>query len=103
MKRFCVALACLLSPVLAMADGRVAEAERRGCGGDAYSFAEVISAPRPEGPYIAAPDTLCADLAERGATGINSLHIYLDQGAGSDARPSDPARAGMRPPFRPRR
>jgi len=35
-----------------------------GCGGDAYSSAEVVEGRRPRrGPITAMPDTLCADLA----------------------------------------
>ena len=89
MIRFCVAFAGLLVlPAAGVADG-----ESSGCGGDSYSFAEVVSSPSRGEPIIAVPDTLCADLSSGQGTRIESLSIYLDRrsdGAGRqpDIRPS---------------
>ena len=77
MKRFCVGLAgLLLFPAAAVADGASG-----GCGGDAYSFGEVVPPNHgpQEGPIIVVPDTLCADLAGGQTTRIDSLSVYVDR------------------------
>jgi hypothetical protein len=36
-----------------------------GCGGDAFTFAEVVDAKRPQrGPVTSVPSSLCADLSD---------------------------------------
>ncbi len=79
MKRFCVGLiAILLTSATARADGAaIADGVRSGCGGDAYSFVDIVP-PGAKEPLVAVPDTLCADLASSAATRIESLNIYLD-------------------------
>jgi hypothetical protein len=57
------------------------------CGGDAFTYAEVVSRPSGEregGVIVVAPDTLCADLARR-APAVPSLHIHVEP---SRPRPS---------------
>jgi len=52
-----------------------------GCGGNAYSHAEVVRERRGKplrGPLVAAPDTLCGDLIETRPREIDSLNIYVD-------------------------
>jgi hypothetical protein len=76
-KRLCLGLAgLLLVPAAAVADGQTSD-----CGGEAYSYAEVVPSGRGE-PLIAAPNTLCADLAASQSTRIESLNIYLDRRGG---------------------
>ena len=80
MRRFCIGMAALLVPAACLADGTAAEPDRGGCGGDAYTFAEVVVTPRSERgkPLIALPDTLCADLQGGRRPPIQSLNIYID-------------------------
>ena len=90
MTRFCLGLAALLLfPTLSGADGIRTDEDRSDCGGDAYSFAEVVPLHREarrRGPITAVPDTLCADLASRQATRIESLNIYVNRrGNGPEA------------------
>ena len=97
MRRFCVALAGLLVlPAAGIADG-----ESSGCGGDSYSFAEVVSPSRGE-PIIAVPDTLCADLSSGQGTRIDSLSIYLDRRSNEAGRQPDmrPSRRSAAPHLR---
>jgi hypothetical protein len=95
MRRFCVGLAGLgLFPAVSLADGSRPEGDRSGCGGDAYSFAEVVASshsPQRGEPVFTLPDTLCADLAGGPATRIDSLSIYLDRrSTGPDQQPNPP-------------
>ena len=79
MKRFCTGFAgLLLFPAAAAADGATADGASSGCGGDAYSFGEVVPPNRAgqEGPIIVVPDTLCADLAGRGNSDRFVKHLY---------------------------
>ncbi len=80
MKRFCIGMAALFIPAACLADGTAVEADKGGCGGDAYTFAEVVVTPRSERarPLIALPDTLCADLQGGRRPPIQSLNIYID-------------------------
>jgi hypothetical protein len=95
MKRSCIGLAALcLFPAPILADGAGS-----GCGGDAYSFAEVVPARRglrQHGPIVVMPETLCADLAGSPATRIDSLNIVIDPRPG-DERPEPGLPASMRP------
>jgi hypothetical protein len=100
-KRLCAGLAVfLLMPAAAVADGpAVANGPRAGCGGDAYSFAEIVPHGAGE-PLVAVPDTLCADLANSGAPRIESLNIYVDR----RAQEADQPPSGRQPESsRPRR
>ena len=45
-----------------------------GCGGDAFSSAEIVAHRR--GPLVAMPDTLCADLAPQPGTPTTQIDIY---------------------------
>jgi hypothetical protein len=48
-----------------------------GCGGDAFSSAEVIEhRPPRRGPLVAVPDTLCADLAPQPGAPTTQIDIY---------------------------
>jgi hypothetical protein len=95
-RRFRLALAGLcLGPLPAFADGKAAD-----CGGDAYTFAEVVPAQRgvrQRGPITVLPDTLCADLAAGPSTRIESLNVDVDpRGTGAE-RPHGgvPAPSGL--------
>jgi len=80
MRRSCIGLAALCfftAPALADGPGSA----ESGCGGDAYSFAEVVPAQRGarrHGPVMVMPDTLCADLAGSPATRIESLNVFVE-------------------------
>ena len=80
MKRFCLGLAGLvLLPLPSLADGQ-GQGQEQYCGGDAYSFAEVVPArrgPRSQGPIVVTPDTLCADLARGPGVRIDGLSVYV--------------------------
>ena len=95
-RRFRLALAGLcLGPLPAVADGKAG-----ACGGDAYTFAEVVPAQRgvrQRGPITVLPDTLCADLAAGPSTRIDSLNVYVDpRGAGAERPQSGvPAPSGL--------
>jgi hypothetical protein len=86
MRRSCIGLAALCfftAPALADGPGSA----ESGCGGDAYSFAEVVPAQRGvrrHGPIMVMPDTLCADLAGSPATRIESLNVFLGPGQAGD-------------------
>lgn len=99
MKRFCLGLtAVLLSGAPAWAGG-----ERNDCGGDAYSFAEVVPAERgvrAGGPVIALPESLCADLAGRPDYRNGSLSIYVDGRAGASQQPDVRGEPSSRVPYR---
>jgi hypothetical protein len=75
MRRFWIGLAALaVLPAAA-----VARDEGSNCGGDAYSFAEVVPArrgPHHKGPLTTVPTTLCADLANQQRFRIDSLSTY---------------------------
>jgi hypothetical protein len=48
-----------------------------GCGGDAFSSAEVIEhRPPRRGPLVAVPDTLCADLAPQPSMPTTQIDLY---------------------------
>ena len=109
MRRFCLGLALCLLPVSALADGPGAAASvptdgRQDCGGDAYTFAEVVPARpgiRRKGPIMVLPDTLCADLAASPNARIESLNVFIDPRGPAEERPQTglPAPAA---PFRQR-
>ena len=94
--RFRLAFAGLcLGPLPALADGKTGD-----CGGDAYTFAEVVPAERgvrSKGPITVLPDTLCADLAAGPSTRIESLNVYVDpRGTGAERPQSGvPAPSGL--------
>ncbi|KQO69694.1 hypothetical protein ASF27_01295 [Methylobacterium sp. Leaf102] len=121
MRRFRPVLALLLAAGPAAA--APLSTDDSGCGGDAYSSAEVVEGRRPRGrPLTAMPDTLCADLAAPPAR--TRIEIYgvpglggagpggYDPGGGYDAgRPGPDGLGGTGagapyergPPRRPRR
>jgi hypothetical protein len=96
MNHFCSIFAFVLllgAAVPAWADGRplgaddVAAWREQDCGGDAFSYAEVVSRPageREAGPVVVVPDAFCADLARQ--TPAMSLNIHVEA-----ARPQPPA------------
>jgi hypothetical protein len=76
-----------------------APAARAGdCGGDAFTYAELVEA-RPgaagKGPVMSIPDSLCADLVESRKTAIGSFSLQIGdpygmpsvRGRARDARP----------------
>ncbi|NEU12357.1 hypothetical protein G3T14_09440 [Methylobacterium sp. BTF04] len=90
----------------APAAGAPLSSDTAGCGGDAYSSAQVVEGrPARRGPITAMPDTLCADLsAPRGSTQIE-IYGLPASGYGGDGIGADGGSApyGGQPPRRPRR
>ena len=103
MGRLCIGIAGLLLTVApAAADGRDLDTARGGCGGDAYSVAEVGLLNRERhrnGPIVVVPDTLCADVASTHTTRIDSLNLYL--GGNGGAQPPTGSSGSPLPRFRP--
>ena len=94
MRQFRVGLAglCLL-PVPALASGN-------DCGGDAYTYAEIVPAQRGrglKGPIMVLPDTLCADLAASPNARIESLNVFIDPRGPAEER----AQTGLPTPAAP--
>lgn len=74
-----IALLALLAAAPAVA--QPLSTDPTGCGGDAYSSAQVIEGRPPRrGPLVAMPDTLCADLAA--PPNRTRIEIYGLPGAG---------------------
>ena len=76
----------------ATAQPLTAGADRSGCGGDAFSSAQVIEhRPPRHGPLVAVPDTLCADVAPQPgspATQIDVVPLIMPQvGSGGGGVP----------------
>jgi hypothetical protein len=94
-------MAAFFAPAACLADGGTAEPDKGGCGGDAYTFAEVVVTPRSERgrPLIALPDTLCADLQGGRHAPIQSLSIYIDPTRNA-AGPGETGTEAGRPPAR---
>ncbi|MGU3420133.1 hypothetical protein [Methylobacterium sp. D54C] len=70
-----LALAALAGP--AAAQSLSAGSADPGCGGDAFSSAEVVeNRPPRRGPLVATPDTLCADLAPQPGTPTTQIDVY---------------------------
>ena len=87
MRRFCALLGLLLA---APAFANTVE-----CGGNAFSYVEVVERARPQrGPLIVMPDTLCADLIERRRNGVEHLSVHV----GWPPQPLAPAGAEPRSP-----
>ncbi|MCJ2056518.1 hypothetical protein MKL09_08125 [Methylobacterium sp. J-048] len=99
--RIALAVAALAGP--AEAQPLTAGSADPGCGGDAFSSAQVIEhRPPRHGPLVVVPDTLCADLAPQPgspATQIDVVPLIMPQvGSG----PGDiPYGGGSRRPYRP--
>ncbi|MBP1182005.1 hypothetical protein [Methylobacterium sp. PvR107] len=70
--RIALALTVLAGP--AAAQPLTAGTAASGCGGDAYSSAEIVAHRR--GPLVAMPDTLCADLAPQPGTPTTQIDVY---------------------------
>lgn len=93
MRRFCLGLLCLL-PIPALADGKSIDGKSidswaHDCGGDAYTFAEVVPAQpgaRRREPIMVLPDTLCADLAGSPGARIDSLTVVVEPRGLADER-----------------
>ncbi len=72
---FALALIALAGP--AAAGPLTAGTAESGCGGDAFSSAEVIEhRPPRHGPLVAMPDTLCADLAPQPGAPATQIDVY---------------------------
>ncbi len=79
-------LAALALPGAALADGWGEGRSRSGtlhpllpedCGGNAYSFAEVVEGRSPRrGPVTSRPDTLCADILDGRRREVGPIAIY---------------------------
>ncbi|ACA19131.1 conserved hypothetical protein [Methylobacterium sp. 4-46] len=88
--RLAAALAALTAALAALPPALAAEA---GCGGDAYSSAQVTAGGRP-GPITAVPETLCADLSGTRRTPLR-LDLYAPAPAsGADGATGTPAPYG---------
>ncbi|MCJ2122544.1 hypothetical protein [Methylobacterium sp. J-077] len=73
--RIAFALAALAGP--AAARPLTAGSADAGCGGDAFSSAQVIEHQPPRhGPLVAVPDTLCADLAPQPGSPATQIDVY---------------------------
>jgi hypothetical protein len=75
MKRFWIGLGALVL----LPGAAAARDEGSNCGGDAYSFAEVVPAhraARAREPLTTVPTTLCADLVSQQRMRIESLSTY---------------------------
>ncbi len=77
--RFALALVAVTAP--AAARPLTAGPAESGCGGDAFSSAEVVEhrpgQGRPRGgPLVAIPDTLCADLAPQPGAPATQIDVY---------------------------
>jgi hypothetical protein len=70
--RIALALTVLAGP--AAAQPLTAGTADPGCGGDAYSSAEIVAHRR--GPLVAMPDTLCADVAPQPGTPTTQIDVY---------------------------
>jgi hypothetical protein len=61
----------------AMARPLSTEPDGSGCGGDAFSSAEVVEhRPPRRGPLVAVPDTLCADVAPQPGAPATQIDVY---------------------------
>ncbi len=95
MRQILLLLAALAPPGAALADaipegrsrfGATHAAPPEDCGGDAYSFAEVVEGGAPRrGPVTSRPDTLCADIVDRRRPGVGPVAIYPNVTPGRDA------------------
>lgn len=87
----------------AVAHPLTAGSARSGCGGDAFSSAEVIEhRPPRHGPLTAVPDTLCADVAPQPGTPTTQIDIYPQVGPDvGTGRGSIPYGGGSTRPYRP--
>ncbi len=103
-------LAALALPPAALADGFRESRSRFGpphaappedCGGDAYSFAEVVEGASPRrGPLTSRPDTLCADIVDGRRHGVGPIAIYPNVTPPSREAGAEPEPGRPRPGFR---
>lgn len=94
---------CVLLTLVAALAAAPAAANTLGCGGDAYTYAEVVEhAPgtRSRGPVIALPDSLCADLVEERRPAIGSLNLHIGDSYDSASGAAAASRLRRRPPLR---
>lgn len=99
--RIALALAVVTGP--AAAQPLSAGTADPGCGGDAFSSAEVVEhRPPRRGPLVAVPDTLCADVAPQPGTPTTQIDIFPmitpQVGPGGGGIPYE---AGPSRPYRP--
>jgi hypothetical protein len=96
----------LLGPALLVAclASTGAGANTIGCGGDAFSSAEVVGARQSakpgtarRGPVTAAPDTLCADLSEDRPAARPSFDVMIG-GTGGQTGTGDAGQGAAPPP-----
>ncbi|CAA2157598.1 hypothetical protein [Methylobacterium brachiatum] len=72
-----LALAALTFAGPAAAQPLTAGSADPGCGGDAFSSAQVIEhRPPRHGPLVSVPDTLCADLAPQPGSPATQIEVY---------------------------
>ena len=69
-----IALALTVAAGPAAAQPLTAGTADPGCGGDAYSSAEIVRHRR--GPLVAMPDTLCADVAPQPGSPTTQIDVY---------------------------
>ena len=74
-----------------------------GCGGDAFSSAQVIEhRPPRRGPLVSVPDTLCADVAPQPGAPTTQIEVYpLIMPQVGSGRGDIPYEGGSRRPYRP--
>ncbi|MCJ2086779.1 hypothetical protein MKK88_12360 [Methylobacterium sp. E-005] len=69
-----IALSLIALAGPAVAQPLTAGTAEPGCGGDAFSSAEIVQ--HRSGPLVAMPDTLCADLAPQPGTPATQIDVY---------------------------
>ena len=75
--RIALVLAALAGAGSATAQPLTAGSADPGCGGDAFSSAQVIEhRPPRHGPLVAIPDTLCADLTPQPGSPPTQTDVY---------------------------
>ena len=63
-----------------LAASPAAAANTKDCGGNAFTFAEVVEAragARARGPVMTVPDSLCADLIDDRKPALGSLNLQI--------------------------
>jgi hypothetical protein len=82
-----------ISIIAAIAAGPAA-ANSLDCGGNAFTYAEVVQAgPRAaaKGPLVSVPESLCADIVEDRKPAIGSLSVQIGDGYPPRPRPPRPS------------
>ena len=74
--------------LLVLAASPAAAANTKDCGGNAFTFAEVVEArpgTRARGPVMSVPDSLCADLIDDRKPALGPLNLQIGDPYGTGA------------------